>query len=69
MPKFFFDVSDGTNQYVDREGVVCPDVRHAEHFAQGIAEDLRADGYEGFSVNIRNEQGEQILQVSVAVLH
>ncbi len=72
VPRYFFDLIDGSVAQPDREGTVLPDAKAARDEASeallGIARDhMPADGpNRTMSVAVRDEDGAQILLVSLS---
>ena len=40
MPRFFFDLRNGSGNLLDRDGVDLPDIEAARNYAQGVAREL-----------------------------
>jgi hypothetical protein len=70
MPKFFFDTTDGTNTFRDREGVTLDNPAAAQMHARDTAEQLARGGkYDDFYVVVRDESEAPIFRVPVVQRH
>ena len=72
MPRFYFDVREGSRFVPDEEGMEFVDLDAAEHeaavAAAGIGRDLLPQGgVRQVAVEIRNEQGQRVTTVTVTV--
>ena len=72
MPRFYFDVREGSRFVPDEEDLEFPDLNAAEHeaamAAAGIGRNLLPRSGEcQVAVEIRNEQGERVTTVTVRV--
>ena len=70
MPRFYFDVREGSRFVPDEEGMEFADLDAAEHeaavAAAGIGRDLLPKGGERqVAVEIRNDQGQPVTTVTV----
>jgi hypothetical protein len=72
MPRYFFDLMDGSAAKPDSEGIVLPDVRagldEASETLVGMARDhISSDGpLRTMSIVVREESGGRLLTVSVS---
>ena len=72
MPRFYFDVREGTRFEPDDEGLVYPDLDTAERMAAetaaSIARDLlpRSD-VRDVTVEVRNEHKQRVITVTVTM--
>jgi hypothetical protein len=73
MPKYFFDLDDGSGLASDTEGSDLPDLMAAEPEAAAIATELSVNLYAGrvarrIVVRVRNERGERVLTITTSIL-
>jgi len=72
MPRFYFDVREGTKFFPDEEGLEFDSLEAAEHeaatAAAGIGRDSlpKGDGRE-VTVEVRNEHRQRVLTVKVSL--
>ncbi len=64
MPRYFFDIRDGTGLYPDEEGLDLEDERaariEAAHALAGIARDAaKEEGRANVSIEVRTEAGRE----------
>jgi hypothetical protein len=70
MPRFFLEVTDGTNTFTDREGVTVRDLEEALASALRLATDLSKDGaYAEFYILVRDHTLAQVGRVDVTIRH
>jgi hypothetical protein len=72
MPRFHFDVRESQHLIPDKEGSDCPGLNAAEReaveTAAEIGRDLLPDGKaRAVSIDVRNEQGQRVLTVTVSL--
>lgn len=72
MPRFYFDVREDGEFSADDEGVECANLDAAERMAAesaaSIARDELPTGHaREVSIEVRNEQGEHLLAVTIAM--
>ena len=72
MPRFYFDVREGSKFIPDEDGLEFPDLeaaeREAAESAASMGRDLlpKSDARE-ITVEVRNEHGQRVLTVTVAM--
>jgi len=72
MPRFFFDVLDGSDRSIDAEGALFPTLYDAAaDAARALAEDAAERGFTGgpdLAIEIRDERGERLLAIPAAAV-
>jgi hypothetical protein len=66
MPRYYFDLRDGSRGYQDTTGVDLPDVQTAREYAQRVATELmknREAQARHWRIHVQNERGEAVLDV------
>jgi hypothetical protein len=75
MPRYYFDVRDGDDMFVDDDGMDLPDMDTAigearRALADMVRDSLRSEGAESVSIAIRDgAEGPVILSVSLQTSH
>ncbi len=72
MPRFYFDTREGPTFIPDEEGLEFPDLDAAEREAATAAAEMGRDllprgDARDITVEVRNEHGQQVLTVRVAM--
>ena len=72
MPRFYFDIRDGTGFAPDQEGIEFDSLSAAEHAAAATAAELGRDrlpmgGMQEITVEVKNEHGQRVLTVAVSM--
>jgi hypothetical protein len=72
LPRFYFDVREGTRFFSDEEGVDCLDMDAAERLAAESAAEIGRDvlpdpEIRDVTVELRNEHKQRVLTVSVTM--
>ena len=72
MPRFYFDVREGTRFFSDEEGLDCRDLDAAERLAAESAAEIGRDvlpdpELRSVTVELRNEHKQRVLTVTVSM--
>jgi hypothetical protein len=72
MPRFYFDVREGTRFFSDHEGVECHDLDAAERLAAESAAEIGRDvlpnpEFRDVTIELRNEHKQRVLTVTVTM--
>jgi hypothetical protein len=66
MQRYYFHVTDGERTFADEVGRTFATPAAAEGHAATIATELASDeGWEGFSVVVKNQDGHEVARVSI----
>ena len=75
MPRYYFDVSDGAELFIDDDGMELPDMPTAigearRALADMMRDSLREDGADAVSIAIRDgADGPVIISVNLTTVH
>ena len=72
VPRFFFDIRDGSKFVADEEGMELPDLDAAEREAAEAAAEMGRDKLPGSKlrriiVEVRDEEGQRLLTATVSL--
>jgi hypothetical protein len=67
MGRYFFHVTNGSTAFADDLGTVCPDADDARARARVIGAELarEAQHYQGFTIQVTDERGNEIARIPV----